>query len=136
MNRSNQIIALVAGISMFAMGSVSAVAADAAKGKKVFNKCKACHSPVPGVNRIGPSLFGIVDRQCGTVPKARYSSVYKAACAKASFAWNEENLEQYLTDPSKYLSGVAGTKKRSTMTLKLSKPKDRADIIAYLRTLK
>ena len=112
------------------------MASDAATGKKVFNKCKACHSPVQGVNRIGPSLFGVVGRQCGSVPKMRHSSVYKAACAKAPFAWDEANLDTYLTDPSKFLSELAGDKKRSTMTLKLSKPKDRDNVIAYLKTLK
>ncbi len=136
MNRSNGLIALIAGISFFAMGATSAIAGDATKGKKVFNKCKACHSPVKGVNRIGPSLFGIVGRQCGSVPKARYSSVYKTACAKAPFAWDEEKIGMYIADPSKFLSDIAGEKKRSTMTLKLPKPKDRDDIIAYLKTLK
>jgi len=136
MSRSNELIALIVGISMFVMGSASAIAGDATKGKKVFNKCKACHSPVQGVNRIGPSLFGVVGRQCGSVPKARHSSVYKAACAKAPFAWDEDKLATYLTDPSKYLSAIAGEKKRSTMTLKLRKPKDRADVIAYLKSVK
>lgn len=136
MHRSNELIALIAGISMLAMGSASAVAGDAAKGKRVFNKCKACHSTVQGVNRIGPSLFGLVGRQCGSVPKARHSSVYKSACAKAPFAWDEEKISAYITDPSKFLSGVAGEKKRSTMTLKLKKAKDRDDVIAYLKSIK
>lgn len=136
MNRSKELFALLAGISVLALASASAVAGDAAKGKKVFNKCKACHSPVKGVNRIGPSLFGVVGRQCGSVPKARHSSVYKAACAKAPFAWDEEKLATYLTDPSKFLSALAGEKKRSTMVLKLSKPKDRDNVIAYLKSIK
>ncbi|MDH3700491.1 MAG: c-type cytochrome [Alphaproteobacteria bacterium] len=136
MSRSNALIALIVGISMFAMGSASAVAGDAAKGKKVFNKCKACHTVKKGKNRIGPSLFGVIGRQCGSVPKARHSSVYKAACAKAPFAWDEKNLDTYLTDGSKFLSGIAGVKKRSTMTLKLKKAKDRANVIAYLKSIK
>lgn len=136
MNRSKKPVALIAGIFVLALGSASAVAGDAAQGKKVFNKCKACHTTVQGVNRIGPTLFGVVGRQCGAVPKARLSSVYKTACAKAQFVWDENNIDAYLTDPSKFLSALAGEKKRSTMVLKLSKPKDRDNVIAYLKSIK
>ena len=40
---------------------------DAAKGEKVFNKCKACHTLEAGKNRVGPSLNGLFGRAAGTV---------------------------------------------------------------------
>ena len=48
------------------IGAGHAGAADAEAGKKVFNKCAACHSVEPGKNKIGPSLFGVYGRKAGT----------------------------------------------------------------------
>jgi cytochrome c len=52
-------------IRMLAMCTVSAVAGvayadgDAARGKKLFEECAACHSLERGVNGVGPSLQGV-----------------------------------------------------------------------------
>ena len=44
-----------------ALGGGTAFAeGDAAKGKKVFKKCKTCHTFDPGKKKIGPHLKGIV----------------------------------------------------------------------------
>src|SRR3546814_1585273 len=40
---------------------------DAAKGKKVFQKCRACHAVEPGKNKIGPTLHGVSGRKAGSV---------------------------------------------------------------------
>ncbi|MGH6962142.1 MAG: c-type cytochrome, partial [Dongiaceae bacterium] len=46
---------------------------DAAKGEKVFAKCKVCHTLEAGKNRVGPSLAGLFGRKSGTVEGFKYS---------------------------------------------------------------
>ena len=107
---------------VLASGSASA-AGDAKKGKRVFNKCKACHALAEGKQRIGPSLHGLFGRTSGTVPKFRYSS----AMTKAKIVWNDETLHHYLEKPKNM---VPGTKMAFPG---LSKQADRDDVIAYLK---
>ena len=98
---------------------------DVTKGATVFNQCKACHSNETGKNGIGPSLHGVVGRVSGTVPGYAYSNGNKAG----HISWTPENLYTYLEMPSRM---VQGTK----MTFMLRDPQQRADVIAYLETLK
>ena len=93
------------------------------KGKRVFNKCKACHTLVTGKNRVGPSLKGVFGRQAGTVAKYRYSKAMK----KADITWDDASLDAYLTKPRKFLKGT----KMSFAGLK--KKKDRDNVIAYIK---
>ncbi len=95
---------------------------DAAAGEKVFTQCKTCHVIEPGVNRIGPSLAGIVGRKAGEV--AGYS--YSAANKGSGITWTAEKLYQYLEKPARV---VPGTKMAFAG---LAKGQDRADVIAYL----
>lgn len=97
---------------------------DAAAGEKVFTQCKTCHVVEPGVNRIGPSLAGIVGRKAGEV--AGYS--YSAANKGSGITWTAEKLYQYLEKPARV---VPGTKMAFAG---LAKGQDRADVIAYLST--
>jgi len=98
-------------------------AADAAKGEKVYNKCKACHSLEDGKNGTGPTLFGVVDRGVDAV--AGYG--YSGALEKVADVWSTENLNDFLIDPKGY---APGTK----MGFKgLPKPEDRANLIAFLQ---
>ena len=58
----------------------SALAADTAKGEKLFKKCSACHTiKSGGKNKIGPNLFGVVGRKMGTGKGFKYSKSYLAA---------------------------------------------------------
>jgi cytochrome c len=99
---------------------------DAAAGKTVFAKCAICHSPQAGKTLLGPSLFGVVGRQSASVAGYPYSDAMK----KADKTWDEATLDSYLTDPK---ATVPGTK----MTFAgLPTPGDRANVIAYLETLK
>ena len=41
---------------------VGGLTGDATKGAVVFNQCKSCHAIEAGVNRVGPSLHGVVGR--------------------------------------------------------------------------
>lgn len=118
-------MALAAAVAL-ASGSAMATS-DAAKGKKVFKKCKACHTVNKGgKNRVGPNLFGIVGSKAAAVKGYRYSKAMKAS----GLTWDEATLDKFLKKPKKLVKktkmGFSGLKKDS----------QRADLIAYLKTLK
>jgi cytochrome c2 len=105
--------------------AVRLASADAKKGEVVAKKCAACHQFVKdGKNGTGPALWGVVERSKGAVAGFAYSEALKA---KAAEKWNYANLDGFLANPKTYL---AGTKMAFAG---LESPKDRADIIAWLR---
>lgn len=116
--------ALACGAALIAgAGMVRAVeGGDAESGKKVFARCQACHSLDAGVNKVGPSLHGIIGRASATVDGFKYSE----AMSNAHLNWTPEVLDQYLTNPRK---SVPGTKMAFPG---LPKPEDRANVITYL----
>jgi cytochrome c len=69
----------LAAIAALLLGSVAGLAdGDAAAGKQAFTTtCGACHSTEPGVNKIGPSLAGIVGSKSGAVPNHSFSEPLK-----------------------------------------------------------
>jgi len=99
---------------------------DVANGKRIFSiTCQNCHSAEIGVDKIGPSLWGVVGRKAGTVPDFNYSEALKSS----GVVWNEQELDNYLANPR-------GTIHDVKMWFKgLSDQKDREDVIAYLKTL-
>ena len=100
-------------------------AQDAEHGKAIFKACAACHA-TDHANRVGPGLEGTIDRKAGTVPGFRYSDAMK----KSGIVWDAKTLDAYLESPQKAVPGnrmpYAG----------LKDPTDRADLVAYLATLK
>ena len=113
------------------LGATPAIAGgDAVRGKKVFNKCKACHSNKAGKHKIGPSLAGVIGRKAGT---AKGFKRYKGLKG-ADWTWDEETLDDYLTNPKLFVK--SRNKRKSAMMLKLKKKRDRDNVIAYLKTLK
>jgi cytochrome c len=101
-------------------------AADPAAGEKVANKCKACHDLTKGgPNKIGPNLWGIVGAKQAHLDNFSYSDAVKGLGGE----WSYENLDKFLTKPKDY---APGTKMAFPG---LSKPEDRAALLAYLRTL-
>jgi cytochrome c len=119
--------ALGAAIAALLLGSSPGLAAgDAAAGKQDFaTTCGVCHSTEPGVNKIGPSLAGIVGSKSGAVPGYNFSPALKAA----NITWDEQTLAKFLENPS---ADVHGTK----MVISVPNAEHRQDIIAYLKTLK
>ena len=111
-------------------GPAFAGAGDPVKGEKVFKKCKACHSAKPGKNKVGPYLFGVFGRQAGTAEGYKRYRGLKGA----DYTWDEALLEEYLMNPKNFVKkrGAKGT----SMGFKLKKAAQRADVIAYLKTLK
>lgn len=101
---------------------------DAAKGEKVFKKCKACHAVGEGAkNKIGPMLNGIVGATAGSVADFKYSDAMLAKQTEG-LVWTDETLDAYLTKPKDYVPGT----KMSFAGLK--KEDQREDVIAYLKT--
>ena len=111
------------------MASSSAFAAgDAKKGAKVFKKCKACHAVKAGKHKVGPSLSGVVGRKAGTA--AGYKK-YKGL-KKADWSWDEKALDEWLSNPKKFAKSRS---RKTSMVFKLKKAKDRANVIAYLKSI-
>ena len=115
------------GAILFATSAIVsplAHAQDASAGKAVFAQCTACHS-TDGSNGVGPSLQGVVGRKAGTFPGFRYSRAMKAA----GTTWDATTLDAYIADPQKALPG-------NVMPFSgIPDAKQRADLIAYLKTL-
>ena len=99
-------------------------AMDAAKGAKVFKKCKSCHNAdAGGPNGTGPGLYGVVEND-----KASHAGyAFSAALTGMGGQWTYESLDKFLEKPSKYAPGT----KMNFVGLK--KPADRAAVIEYLR---
>ena len=98
-------------------------AGDAVKGKKIFLKCAACHSLDAGVNKVGPSLHGIIGRASASIAGFNYSDAMKGA----NLTWDIATIEKYITNPKALVPG-------NKMAFPgLPKPEDRANLIAYLK---
>jgi cytochrome c len=102
---------------------VAALAAgDPAAGEAVYSRCAGCHSLE--VNRTGPKHCGVLGRHAGSVAGYDYSDAMK----RSKLVWTESNLERFLADPLKTVPGT-------TMTYAgVPEPKERADLIAYLKS--
>ncbi|MCE2510765.1 MAG: cytochrome c family protein [Alphaproteobacteria bacterium] len=99
---------------------------DPEAGQKVFRKCKVCHTAEKGgPHKAGPNLWNVVGRKKGGAEGFSYST----AMQEAGGTWTEADLNAYLASPKQFLPGnrmaFAG----------IRKPEDRADLIAYLKSL-
>lgn len=95
---------------------------NASAGKAAFAQCRTCHVMDAGVNKIGPTLNGIIGRKAGSVPGFAYSDANK----NAGYAWSKEKLFQFLEKPQRVMP------KTKMIYAGLSDAQKRADIIAYL----
>jgi len=120
---------VVAALGSLAMlggaASAEAAAGDATHGRAVFARCIACHDTATGANRIGPSLKGVVGRKAASAAGFNYSAALKGK----NVAWTSAALDSFLTAPSRYAPGTR-------MVIAVPDPKDRADLVAYLTTLR
>jgi len=98
--------------------------ADAGRGERVFNKCRACHK-VDGTNGTGPHLDGVVGREVGSVGDFSYSGALK----ENFDVWTPENLQAFLEDPRNTASGT------KMSFAGLDDIEDRANVIAYLQSV-
>jgi hypothetical protein len=101
------------------------------RGQHFFQSaCAICHSTSLGpgntlIIKQGPTLLGVMGRKAGTSPHFNYSQALK----DSGLVWNAAALEHFLTDPMKAVPGT-------TMPIPLPDAGIRADVIAYLATLK
>jgi cytochrome c len=103
--------------------------ADAANGKTVFeSKCGICHAATagPGGPVAGPNMVGLMGRKAATVEGF---PMYSPALKGSGITWNAKLLDEFLANP---MGKVPGT----MMVISLPDAKERADVIAYLATLK
>ncbi len=97
--------------------------ADMAAGEAVFKKCIACHTINDGgANGIGPNLYNSLGKPHGHVAGFAYSD----ALSSVEGDWNFDNMNAWLISPRKYAPGTKMT------FAGLSKPEDRANVIAYM----
>ena len=108
-------------------GAIFAPEKPAKPGYAIAAKeCGACHTfEKGGPNRVGPNLWGIVDRARASEAGFNYSAAMKAKGGK----WTYDELSKFLTNPRGYIQGTAMT------FAGLARDTQRADVISYLRTL-
>ncbi len=118
MMRRMLMVAAVAGA--FAAG---AACADAKRGEKLFEECRACHATEAGVAGVGPDLHGVIGRKAGALDNFRYSPALK----KSGITWSPQTFNAYIMDPQKAVPAnrmpYAG----------MPEAKDRADLLDYVQ---
>ena len=113
-------------IAVLILTSNAAIAADAVRGETRFKPlCGTCHAVDPAQKKMAAHLKGTIGRKAASVEGAKYSVAMKAS----GWTWDKAKLDAYLADPKKALPGT-------TMLIGVSNATDRADIIAYLETVK
>lgn len=103
----------------FAVVMASASAAD---GEGLWRNCRSCHALEPGVNGVGPTLYGVVGRAVDAVDGYNYSG----ALEQVADVWTPEHLNGFLENPGEYAPGTAMGYKG------MRDVQDRANLIAYL----
>lgn len=99
-------------------------AAAVLRGQTVYQtQCADCHNP--NDHRTGPRHWGVLGRKAGSEPGYVYSNALK----RSTVIWSRETLLLWLTDPEKLIPG-------QVMDFSLSDAAQRADVVAYLATLK
>jgi cytochrome c len=100
--------------------------ADPSRGEKVFLQCKACHVAEEGAQvTVGPNLWGVINRPVGSQAGFDYSDSLKAIGGR----WDYETLSRYLFHPA------AMAPEGRMLFDGVKSARERADLIAYLRTL-
>ena len=133
MNSLIRLAALVIGCAISATALAQASAArewvnplpgDAQTGAALYQKhCTACHAT--DSNKIGPAHRGVVGRRVGSLPGYKYSN----ELASSRLRWTPQTLNKWLGDPEELVNG-------QRMGFLIESEQERADLIAYLITLK
>jgi cytochrome c len=105
----------------------AAAGGDAVRGERVFQRCYACHSVDPAEKGLpGPNLHAIIGRAAGSDSSFDYSPAFRAR-AGDGLVWSESELDRFLADPQALIP------KNAMGFFGLESPKDRRDVIAYLK---
>jgi cytochrome c len=99
--------------------------ADVAAGELLAKKCAACHTFGSGEpNRVGPNLYGVIDRPRASIAGFAYSDAIK----KLGGDWAPQDIAAFIFNPKAYAPGTKMT------FVGLPKPEDRANVLAFLNT--
>ena len=99
-------------------------AADLENGRRVFARCRSCHTITEGgPNMTGPNLHGVFGREAGTAAKYNYST----AVREADFVWDAARLDDWLENPRTFLKGT------KMSFAGIPNETDRRDVIAFLK---
>jgi cytochrome c2 len=112
----------VAGASL---GPVHAEGDPVVGGKRYRASCVGCHGDAKTPAGMAPSLVNIMGRKAGEAA----GGVISRASAEANFVWDETTLDQFLASPSEKIHGTL-------MPIGVKNPRERADLIAYIKTMK
>ena len=108
-----------------ALALASAHAQDAAAGGMAFQQCAECHSPGTG-DGAGPGLKGVFGRRAGS----KEGFIYSPAMKKSTVVWDDSTLAAFLANPRAVVPDT-------TMAYGGDDDaKERADLVAFLKTLK
>ncbi|MFZ6760321.1 c-type cytochrome [Undibacterium sp. Ji50W] len=124
MNSRTYLLILAVSLAGALAAHTAHAAGDASVGQLLYQaKCAACHSIQ--YNGVGPAHLGVVGRKAGSAEAYTYS----AALNKSDIVWNEKLLDAWLRNPEKLVPG-------QKMGLSIPSAHERADLIAYLKTMK
>ena len=102
--------------------------ADPKRGEQVAKVCQTCHTFNKGEpNKIGPNLWDVTEEQIASVPGYQFSAALEK---DKNEKWDPEKLNEWLHNPQSFAKGTKMT------FAGFPKAQDRADVIAYLNTLK
>lgn len=97
---------------------------NAQRGQALYaQQCMACHAV--DSNKVGPAHRGVLNRRAGSLVGYTYSE----ELAASKVIWTAKTLDNWLADPEKLIPG-------QRMGFAVKSKKQRADLIAYLTTLK
>ncbi|AWN36849.1 c-type cytochrome [Methylobacterium radiodurans] len=106
--------------------AVRLASANVEKGQGGTKACQACHSfEKGGPNKVGPDLWEIVERAKGGHGGFEYSAGLK----EKGGTWTYDDLDHFLASPKGFIKGT------KMAFAGISSPQERANVIAYLRTL-
>ena len=116
-------LAAAAAALALVLGGPARADGDAAKGEKVYAKCKTCHEIATDKNKVGPTLQGVIGRKAGTVQGFKYSE----AMVNSGVTWDVATIAEYVAKPKEFIAGnkmaFSGLKKEDEIE----------DLVAYIQ---